>query len=131
MIIDILRESKNARLLPLALDKQSMYVLMPVQTEKHVRDIVGFLDEKGCLIVDGSEYPVLKLTSLSHNVLYGNVSLQMRSVKQQKKKLSDTGDSFKSTMLDALKQLRKKIAAKQNVPASDATLKEMCKKHSK
>ncbi len=132
MIIDILRGSKNARLLSLGLDKQSTYGLMSEQTEKRVRDIVDYLDEKGYIIVDGSEYPVLKLTSASYNVLHGNISLQMKIAKQQKKKLSDTGDSFKSTMLDALKQLRKKIAAKQNVPAyivfSDATLMDMCKK---
>ncbi len=132
MIIDILRGSKNARLLSLGLDKQSTYGLMSEQTEKRVRDIVDYLDEKGYIIVDGSEYPILKLTSASHNVLHGNISLLMKTVKQQKKKLVDTGNNFKSTMLDALKQLRKKIATKQNVPAyvvfSDATLMDMCKK---
>ncbi len=132
MIIDILRGSKNARLLSLGLDKQSTYGLMSDQTEKRVRDIVDYLDEKGYIIVHGSEYPVLKLTSASHNVLHSNISLLMKIIKQQEKKSVDAGNNFNSTMLDALKQLRKKIAAKQNVPAyivfSDATLMDMCKK---
>ncbi len=132
MIIDILRGSKNARLLSLGLDKQSTYGLMSVQTEKRVRDIIDYLDEKGYIIVDNSEYPVLKLTSTSYDVLHGNISLMMKIVKQQQKKIVNTGSEVKATMLDELKQLRKKIASKQNVPAyvvfSDATLVDMCKK---
>ncbi len=133
MIIDILRGSKNARLLSFGLDKQSTYGLMSDQTEKNVRDIIDYLDEKGYIIVENSEYPVLKLTSTSYDVLHGNISLRMKIVRQQKRKLVNTDSEIKPPMLDALKQLRKKIASKQNVPAyvvfSDATLVDMCKKH--
>ncbi len=132
IVIDILRGSKNARLLSLDLDKQSTYGLMADLTEKRVRDIIDYLDEKGYIKVDGSEYPVLKLTPESRDVLYGNVSLQMKIVKQQKKKKSNRDDNIKSGMLNALKQLRKKIAYEQKVPAyivfTDAALTDMCKK---
>lgn len=133
MIIDILRGSKNARLLSFGLDKQSTYDLMSDQTEKRVRDIIDYLDEKGYIIVENSEYPVLKLTSSSYDVLHGNISLMMKIVKQQQRKSVNTDGEIKAPMLDALKQLRKKIASKQNVPAyvvfSDAALVDMCKKH--
>ncbi len=132
MIIDILRGSKNARLLSFGLDEQSTYGLMSDQTEKRVRDIIDYLDEKGYIIVENSEYPVLKLTSSSYDVLHGNISLMMKIVKQQQRQLVNTDSEVKASMLDALKQLRKKIASKQNVPAyvvfSDATLVDMCKK---
>lgn len=132
MIVDILRGSKNARLLSLRLDKQSTYGLMADQTEKRVRDIVDYLDEKGYLLVDGAEYPVLKLSPTSYDVLHGNISLTMKIVKQQQKKIVNANSEVQATMLSALKQLRKKIASKQNVPAyvvfSDATLIDMCKK---
>lgn len=133
MIIDILRGSKNARLLSFGLDEQSTYGLMSDQTEKSVRDIIDYLDEKGYIIAENSEYPVLKLTSASYNVLHGNISLMMKIVKQQQRKLVNTNSEVKASMLDSLKQLRRKIASKQNVPAyvvfSDATLVDMCKKH--
>lgn len=133
MIIDILRGSKNARLLSFGLDEQSTYGLMSDQTEKRVRDIIDYLDEKGYIIAENSEYPVLKLTSASYNVLHGNISLMMKIVKQQQRKLVNTNSEVKASMLDSLKQLRRKIASKQNVPAyvvfSDATLVDMCKKH--
>lgn len=134
MIIDILRGSKNARLLSLGLDKQTTYGLMSEQTEKRVRDIIDYLDEKGYMLVDGSEYPVLKLTAASYDILHGKISLVMKIVKQQQQKKSpvETDRDVMPTMLNALKQLRRKIADKQNVPAyivfSDATLIDMCKK---
>ncbi len=132
MIIDILRGSKNARLLSFGLDRQSTYGLMSEQTEKRVRDIVDHLDEKGYITVDGTEYPVLKLSPTSYDILHGNTSLMMKIVKQQQKKTENTANEVKSNMLDALKSLRKSIAAKQKVPAyivfSDATLTDMCKK---
>lgn len=133
MIIDILRGSKNARLLSFGLEEQSTYGLMSDQTEKRVRNIIDYLDEKGYIIAENSEYPVLKLTSASYDVLHGNISLMMKIVKQQQRKLVNTNSEVKASMLDALKQLRKKIASKQNVPAyvvfSDAALVDMCKKH--
>lgn len=81
MIVDILRGSKNTRLLSLGLDKQSTYGLISDQTEKRVQDIVDYLDEKGYIIVDSSEYPVLKLILTSYDVLHGNISLTMKIVK--------------------------------------------------
>ena len=106
---------------------------MSDQTEKRVRNIIDYLDEKGYIIAENSEYPVLKLTSASYDVLHGNISLMMKIVKQQQRKLVNTNSEVKASMLDALKQLRKKIASKQNVPAyvvfSDAALVDMCKKH--
>lgn len=134
MIIDILRGSKNARLLSLGLDKQTTYGLMSDLTEKRVRDMIDYLDEKGYVLIDGSEYPVLKLTAASYDVLHGKISLVMKIVKQkqQEKTPVETDREVRPTMLNALKQLRRKIAGEQNVPAyivfSDATLIDMCKK---
>lgn len=132
MVIDILRGSKNQRLLSFGLDKQSTYGIMSKQTEKRVRDIVDYLDEKGYIVVGGIEYPVLKLTSSSYEVLRGNISLMMKTAKEQKKKAVNEDRAVESDMLDALKKLRRKLAAEQDVPAyivfPDATLVDMCKK---
>lgn len=132
MVIDILRGSKNQRLLSFGLDKQSTYGIMSKQTEKRVRDIVDYLDEKGYIVVGGIEYPVLKLTSSSYEVLRGNIPLMMKTAKEQKKKAVNEDRAVESDMLDALKKLRRKLAAEQDVPAyivfPDATLVDMCKK---
>lgn len=132
MIIDVLRGSKNDRVLSLGFDKQSTYGLMSDYSEKRVREIVDYLDEKGYIIVEGLEYPVLKLSASSYDILHGNISLMMKVVKQRQKKLAVADSKANLTMLDALKQLRKMIASKQKVPAyivfSDAALMDMCRK---
>lgn len=132
MIIEILHGSKNARLLSLGLDKQSTYGLMSTKTEKEVRDIIDYLEEKEYIIVGGEEYPILKLTPASSDILHGKASLTMHVIKQQKKKLTDTDSEVNATMLDALKQLRRELASEQNVPAyvvfSDSALMDMCRK---
>lgn len=130
-IIDILRGSKNEKLLSRGLDKQSTYGIMAEQTEKRVRNTVTFLTEKGYIEAVDSEYPVLKLTPQSYDILRGDVTLTMKVLKEQRVK-EKTELPVNEPLLEALKALRKKLAARQSVPAfvifTDATLIDMCKK---
>lgn len=130
-IIDILRGSKNEKLLSRGLDKQSTYGIMEEQSEKRVRNTVIFLTEKGYIEAVDSEYPVLKLTPQSYDILRGDVTLTMKVLKEQRVK-EKTELPVNEPLLEALKALRKKLAARQSVPAfvifTDATLIDMCKK---
>lgn len=139
MICDVLRGSKNERLLRFKLDNQSTYGIMKDSSEKRIRDIIEHLEQIGFIFSEGGEYPVLKVSATSYGVLKGKKSpLSMKIPKEQKKepkpavKDADINAVIDKDLLDELKQLRRKLAIEKNVPAyiifSDATLTDMCKK---
>lgn len=138
MICDVLRGSKNERLLRFKLDNQSTYGIMKDSSEKRIRDIIEHLEQIGFIFSEGGEYPVLKVSATSYGVLKGKSPLSMKIPKEQKKELkpavkyADINAVIDKDLLDELKQLRRKLAIEKNVPAynifSDATLTDMCKK---
>lgn len=138
MICDVLRGSKNERLLRFKLDNQSTYGIMKDSSEKRIRDIIEHLEQIGFIFSEGGEYPVLKVSATSYGVLKGKLPLSMKIPKEQKKepkpavKYADINAVIDKDLLDELKQLRRKLAIEKNVPAyiifSDATLTDMCKK---
>lgn len=138
MICDVLRGSKNERLLRFKLDNQSTYGIMKDSSEKRIRDIIEHLEQIGFIFSEGGEYPVLKVSATSYGVLKGKSPLSMKIPKEQKKepkpavKAADINAVIDKDLLDELKQLRRKLAIEKNVPAyiifSDATLTDMCKK---
>lgn len=138
MICDVLRGSKNERLLRFKLDNQSTYGIMKDSSQKRIRDIIEHLEQIGFIFSEGGEYPVLKVSATSYGVLKGKSLLSMKIPKEQKKELkpavkyADINAVIDKDLLDELKQLRRKLTIEKNVPAynifSDATLTDMCKK---
>ena len=133
MICDILRGSKNERLLRLGLDSQTTYGIMKDCTEKRLRDMIDFLDQKGYVVTEGTEYPILKATAKSADILHGSVNLCMKLPKQQKKETrAEMSTVVNAALFTALKQLRNELAFQEGVPAymifSNATLTDMSKK---
>ena len=133
MICDILRGSKNERLLRLGLDSQTTYGIMKDCTEKRLRDMIDFLDRKGYVITEGTEYPILKAAAKSSDILRGDVNLCMKLPKQEKKEThAEEPTVVNAALFTALKQLRNELAFREGVPAymifSNATLTDMSKK---
>lgn len=135
VICDVLRGSKNERLISAGLSRQSTYGIMADCTEKRLRDIIEYLCENGYMTAEGDEYPILRLTPKSRGVLTGSETLCMMLEIPQKKKASSAKSAALSPadekLLTALKELRKSLAMRQSVPAyvvfSDATLMDMCR----
>ena len=135
VICDVLRGSKNERLISAGLSRQSTYGIMADCTEKRLRDIIEHLCENGYMTVEGDEYPILRLTPKSRGVLTGSKTLRMMLEIPQKKKASSAKSAALSPadekLLTALKELRRSLAMRQSVPAyvvfSDATLMDMCR----
>lgn len=135
VICDVLRGSKNERLISAGLSRQSTYGIMADCTEKRLRDIIEHLCENGYMTAEGDEYPILRLTPKSRGVLTGSETLRMMLEIPQKKKASSAKSSALSPadekLLTALKELRRSLAMRQSVPAyvvfSDATLMDMCR----
>lgn len=135
VICDVLRGSKNERLISAGLSRQSTYGIMADCTEKRLRDIIEHLCENGYMTTEGDEYPILRLTPKSRGVLTGSETLRMMLEIPQKKKASSAKSAALSPadekLLIALKELRRSLAMRQSVPAyvvfSDATLMDMCR----
>lgn len=135
VICDVLRGSKNERLISAGLSRQSTYGIMADCPEKRLRDIIDHLCENGYMTAQGDEYPILKLAPKSRGVLTGQETLRMMLEIPQKKKAAAAKDaplpSADEKLLAALKDLRKSLAMRQSIPAyvvfTDATLVDMCR----
>ena len=135
VICDVLRGSKNERLISAGLSRQSTYGIMADCPEKRLRDIIDHLCENGYMTAQGDEYPMLKLASKSRGVLTGQETLRMMLEIPQKKKAAAAKDAplppADEKLLAALKDLRKSLAMRQSIPAyvvfTDATLIDMCR----
>ena len=135
VICDVLRGSKNERLISAGLNRQSTYGIMADCPEKRLRDIIDHLCENGYMTAQGDEYPILKLAPKSRGVLTGQETLRMMLEIPQKKKAAAAKDAppppADEKLLAALKDLRKSLAMRQSIPAyvvfTDATLIDMCR----
>ncbi|WP_027400203.1 DNA helicase RecQ [Anaerovorax odorimutans] len=134
MIVDILRGSKNERLMRFGLNKLSTYSIMADTSEKIIRKIIDYLILEEYLRSTLDEYPVLKLTPLSPDILKGRKNLSMKLIKEipLKEHKDIKIHNVNSELFEGLKAIRNYIAKKQRVPSyiifTDATLKDMCKK---
>lgn len=141
MIVDILRGSKNQRIIANRMDKITTYGLMNSVPENKLRDIINFLVLSGYLEITNSDYPVIKVTQSGNEVLRSACSIHMKVQKHYRDNEKPTEKPTKShlkifctdvneELFERLRQLRNKLAANQRVPAyivfSDATLKQMC-----
>ena len=121
VICDVLRGSKNERLISAGLSRQSTYGIMADCPEKRLRDIIDHLCENGYMTAQGDEYPILKLAPKSRGVLTGQETLRRMLEIPQKKKAAAAKDAplppADEKLLAALKDLRKSLAMRQSIPA--------------
>jgi ATP-dependent DNA helicase RecQ len=148
VIIWHLRGSKAERIIKLRLDKIPTYGIMKSDSEQKIRDIINHLVSKEYLELTDSEFPVVRLTGKSREVLFDGAAITMKTAKSKlsysvpetapknksSEKTPQTGPqkNIDNNLFAKLRELRGKLAAGQSVPAyivfSDATLADMCRK---
>lgn len=137
MITDILHGSKNEKIKRFRLDDLSTYGIMAEVPTQRVRTMLDFLIENGCLFLTNDEFPVVKLTERSAEVIRNKEQVFMKLPKEQQQdkpqiQISSVLPAVDKGLLAALKSLRKQFAAEAHVPAfvvfADAALKDMCQK---
>jgi len=152
MIIDILRGSKNEKILRFGLDTLSTWGIMSDTGVHRIRLILDHLIDEGILLLEEGEYPVVTL-GRAEELLRDEARVLMKLPQETKKpaetkvprqdcpaelhgaKLLDTQSlpsEIDEGLLDKLRKLRKEIAEREAVPAyivfSDASLRDMCRK---
>jgi ATP-dependent DNA helicase RecQ len=124
MIIDVLKGSKNKKLLEARLNELSTYGIMINHDKKDLNLMLNKLAADGYLRFTEEAYPVIKLTNKSLPVLKNNEKVYM------KLKVSKVKHQESEKLFEILKQLRKEIANRENLPPyiifHDTTLKEIC-----
>lgn len=124
MVAEVLKGSKNKKVLQLGFDKLPTYGLMAERPLQDIKTLIQRLAATDYLYLTDSEYPVVKLAGPAIAVLK-NKSQVWQKVAVQKKKQADNAPLF-----EALRLLRRQIAEQENVPPfvvfADSVLKEMC-----
>ena len=140
IVIQVLRGSKNKRVLDLGFDQLSTYGILKEMSEGALREMLMNLIARDYLYMTTDEYPILKLTNSSRAVLKGEEQVYMKqermeaaskksSASGKKKKKLTTGLPVDEKVYDALVEVRSQIAKEKNVPRfyifSNATIEHM------
>ncbi len=130
-VVDVLRGSKEQRILTNAHDQLSVYGIGKNYTKAQWLTIADKLLELGAIEI--GEYKVYHLKERGIEILKGNEPVDIRAsrlvVAQAKKKKVNYFDEYEVETFDQFRALRKEIATANKVPPyvifSDKTLKEL------
>lgn len=136
-VVDVLRGADNERIRSRRHQQLSTYGLGSDRSEQEWTSIIRQLIHHGYLVQDIANYSVLKLTEAARPLLRGEVDLQLAKprIREKSKKKRPRADvahgPYDETLFDQLRDLRKRIADEQGVPAyivfGDATLIHMAR----
>lgn len=134
-VIDVLRGARNDRIVRLGHDRLSTYGIGGDVNRDAWGSLLRQLVHHGYLYLDVGNYSVLRLTEKARPLLRGEETLRLAKprikVKAIKKPSSRSHPdwSYDSALFDSLRDLRKRLAKRDQVPPfvvfSDATLAEM------
>jgi ATP-dependent DNA helicase RecQ len=136
MVIQILRGSKNAKIMNENLNSLSVWGIMKDSSEHEIRGIIDFLVLKEYLALSEGEYPSLIETRKSGEIIFEKKSLDMmlpkKAVAEIIKGTAQPAGGQEDELFVKLKALRSELAAAAHVPAyiifPDASLNAMCRR---
>lgn len=127
MLIDVLRGSKNKKVLQFNFEELSTYGIMKDYSSDELKNFINTLISHRYIAVVNGTYPVLGLNSNSMKVLKSEEKVIFKEFKVEKKSRED------NELYNILKEIRKEISIENKVPPyvifGDATLKEMSAKY--
>jgi ATP-dependent DNA helicase RecQ len=132
-IIEILRGSKNKRLLEFNHDKLSVYGIGKDFSKEQWSIVVDKLLDMDAIMIDG-EFRVLKLTPVAKRILKKELDVKVEEKLLQKEKSFKKykKDDTKSEHFEEFRALRYKLSQEENIPPyivfSDKTLNEISQK---
>ena len=125
LVAEVLKGSKNKKVVQFGLDRLPTYGSLQDMTEKEIVDLINVLIAEGYLSLTEGQYPLLRLTGNAAPVLSGQANVFQ---KVQPRKQAVMADDL---LFERLRLLRKELSAQENVPPyiifSDSTLHEMAR----
>ncbi len=126
MIVDVLRGSKNKKLLNLGFDELSTYGIMKEYSSDSLKEFINILIAHGYIDVN-EEYSTVALNNISYKVIKGEVQVLLKEVNIESNRI-ESNDLF-----DKLRLLRQEIAQEEKKAPymifGDGTLREMSIKY--
>ncbi len=126
LVAQVLKGSKNKRIIEMKLGRLSTYGLLKDRTEKDISNLIDFLIAEGYCKLTTSQYPTVGLTNSVVPVLKGEQKVYKKE--QVVRQLLDANDE----LFELLRAVRKEIADREKIPPyivfSDSTLRDMCAK---
>jgi ATP-dependent DNA helicase RecQ len=138
-VLAVLRGKNTDNIRKRGHDKLSTFGLLGEHSDNDVRDWIYQLIGQEALAQVGDEYPLLKLTPASWEVMRNQRSVRLVQLVRRKKGEkperslvdADSWQGVDQELFDALRTLRRNIAAERQVPPyiifSDATLRELAR----
>lgn len=129
-VIDVLRGSRNQRILSRGDEQLSTYGLMAECSEVELRYYIDSLLMLELLKTSSGEYPVLQWTETSRSVIRGEKQVEFRKkVFKDKAKPISIGSAHDARLFEKLRELRLSLARDEGLPPfaifSDRSLFEM------
>lgn len=127
MVVDVLRGSKNKRLLQFNFNELSTYGIMKEYSIDELKTFINTLVSQGYIKIVEGTYPILALNAMSRKILLGEEKVILKEFEVHKK-IRENNELF-----EILKEIRKEIADENRVPPyvifGDITLKDMSVKY--
>lgn len=135
---NVLRGSKNKRVLELSLDELTTYGLLKEKSRSDIHAMIDHLEAEGYLTSE-QEFQTIGLTGAAGQVLYHGKKVQMKVEVEPEIIVPAIGitklPGEDADLFDVLKELRASLAKEAGIPAyvvfSNATLTDMAKKKPK
>jgi len=135
-VVEVLRGSKNQKVLEHQHHELSTYGLGRDQTHEYWYSILRQLIHRGFLVQDIRRHAALQLTAEARPILRGESTLELAkprlNLTSGQSKITDRGD-YNKVLFRRLRKLRKDIADREGVPPfvvfNDNSLVEMCQKY--
>jgi ATP-dependent DNA helicase RecQ len=126
MITNILKGTKNKRILGTYLEKQTTYGIMKGTPKNDILELINQLLADEYLETDGGQFPLIKLTPRAYNFIRNKETYIVKTLDAKK---HTTVDEFSLELFDILRGVRYEIAANLGrapyMIFSDATLRLM------
>ncbi|MCT4592979.1 MAG: DNA helicase RecQ [Anaeromicrobium sp.] len=125
LVAQVLKGSKNKKVLQFGLDRLSTYGIMKEYKEKELKDMMNIFIAEGYLGLTEGQYPIVKLQQRAIPVLKSREKVFQKIQKKKEKIFVD------NPLFEMLRALRKDISTREKIPPyiifSDSTLREMGK----
>lgn len=133
LVTDVLKGSNSGKIKSLGFNTLSTYGIMKDYSKDTIKDLIYYLITEGYIDNVGEKYPVLVLTSLANNILFGNEQLYIKrkieKIPEKSSKKEQEVTNFDQKLFEILRNLRKQVSEAQKIPPfivfSDTSLKQM------
>ncbi|MGI6423919.1 MAG: DNA helicase RecQ [Tepidanaerobacteraceae bacterium] len=137
-VIQVLRGSKNKKILEWGLNKTSTYGIMQQYSNDAIKEMIMTLISQGYIHITADKFPILKLTAAAREILSGKTKFYHKKDLLHRSETSKEGDGLSPNQInenvdkelfERLRQLRQTIAKEKDLPPyiifHDSSLKEM------